>query len=566
MTKGNIGMATKMTGARLFGQILKAYGVTHLFFMDAVLRRALAEMEDTGIQRILGHSEKAVAYMADGYARVSGRPGVCLAQSVGAANLASGMQDPWLGHSAVVAFTGRHVSTMQYRNAYQEVDHQQLYSAVTKFHAKIEALEQMQHVMRQAFREATTGTPRPVHIDMAGYAGDAITHLTGEFEVTADDAHTRFPAFRPAPNPTSVLRAASAIRAAKRPVIIADRGAAISDAGATIAKLGEKIQAPVLATPDAKAILPENHPMFFGTMGLYGRTSGNKIVSEADLVIYCGSNTSDHTTGGYKMPKDGTPIIQIDLDPVEIGRNYSGVIGVQADVRMAVDAITVSCEAARHDEWMAAARKHVEAWRVETEKLRQSDAVPINPGRLCKELSELLPKDAILFADTGFAALWSNTMVWLTHPTQRYFRAAGSLGWAFPAALGGKCGAPDKTVVCFTGDGGFFYHLPELETARRRNIKTITIVNNNQCLAQGLKNLSIAYGNTPEPNRKNECYEFLETDFAQVARAFGCVGLTVEKPQEFRKAFETAMASALPVVIDCKTEFAAQAPMPWVPA
>ena len=559
-------MATKMTGARLFGQILKSYGVSHLFFMDAVLRRALAEMEDTGIQRILGHSEKGVAYMADGYARVSGRPGVCMAQSVGAANLASGMQDPWLGHSPVIAITGRHVSTMQHRNAYQEVDHQPLYGSVTKLHAKVDALEQMQQLMRQAFREATTGTPRPVHLDMAGFTGDAITHLTGEFDVIADEAHTHFPAFRPAPDSSSVLRAVSAIRAAKRPVIIADRGAIISDAGTVIGKLGEKIQAPVLATPDAKHILVENHPMFFGTMGLYGRTGGNKIVSEADLVIYCGSNTSDHTTGNYKMPKDGTAIIQIDLDPVEIGRNYSGVIGVHADVRAAVDAILVNSEVTRRDEWIASARKHIDAWREETEKIRNSDAVPMNPGRLCKELTELLPSNAILFADTGFAALWTNTMVWFNHPAQRYFRAAGSLGWSFPASLGGKCGAPDQPVVCFTGDGGFFYHLPELETARRRNIKTVTIVNNNKCLAQGMKNLSIAYSNTPAPNRKDECYEFLETDFAQIARSFGCFGITVEKPGDFKKAFELAMSSPLPAVIDCKTEFASQAPMPWMPA
>ncbi len=559
-------MAQKMTGARLFGQILKSYGVSHLFFMDAVLRRALAEMEDTGIHRILGHSEKAVAYMADGYARTSGKPGVCMAQSVGAANLAAAMQDPYLGHSPVIAITGRHVNTMQYRNAYQEVDHQPLFSAVTKMHAKIEALEQMQQVMRQAFREATTGTPRPAHLDMAGYAGDAITHLTGEFNVLADEAHTRYPAFRPAPNSTAVLRAVTAIKAASRPIIIADRGATISDAGAAIAKLAEKIQAPVLATPDAKAILLENHPMFFGTMGLYGRSGGNHIVHEADLVIYCGSNTSDHTTGNYKMPKDGTAIIQIDIDPVEIGRNYSGVIGVQADVRTAVDAITGSAEPAKHDAWLAQARAHTEAWRIETEKIRSSDAVPMNPGRLCKELTELLPKDAILFADTGFAALWTNTMVYFNHPAQRYFRAAGSLGWSFPASLGGKCGAPDKPVVCFTGDGGFYYHLPELETARRRKIKTVTIVNNNQCLAQGLKNLGIAYSNTPEPNRKDECFEFLETDFAQIARAFGCFGVVVEKPQDFKKAFEQAMASDLPAVIDCRTEFASQAPMPWVPA
>ncbi len=559
-------MATKMTGARLFGQILKSYGVTHLFFMDAVLRRALAEMEDTGIHRILGHSEKAVAYMADGYARTSGRPGVVLAQSVGAANLAAGMQDPYLGHSPVVAITGRHINTMQYRNAYQEIDHQKLFSAVTKMHAKVESLEQIQQLMRQAFREATTGTPRPVHLDMAGYAGDAITPLIGEFDVAADDAHTRFPAFRPAPDASAVLRAAAAIKASLRPVIVADRGATISDAGAAIAKLAEKIQAPVVATPDAKTILVENHPLFFGTMGLYGRSGGNHIVSEADLVIYCGCNTSDHTTGVYKMPKDGTPIIQIDIDPVEIGRNYSGVIGVQADVRTALDAIAVSAEPARHDAWLAAARAHTAAWAAEAEKYRSSDAVPINPGRLCKELTELLPKDAILFADTGFAALWTNTMVYMNHPAQRYFRAAGSLGWAFPAALGGKCGAPDKPVVCFTGDGGFYYHLPELETARRRKIKTVTIVNNNKSLAQGLKNLTTSYGNTPAPNRMDECYEFVDTDFAQIARAFGCMGLVVDKPGDFKKAFEQAMASELPAVIDCRTEFAAQAPMPWMPS
>jgi len=204
------------------------------------------------------------------------------------------------------------------------------------------------------------------------------------------------------------------------------------------------------------------------------------------------------------MPKDGTPIIQIDIDPVEIGRNYSNVIGVHADVRTAVEAITTAAAPAKHDAWLATAKQHVEAWRTEANKQRNSDAVPMNPGRICRELTELLPKDAILFADTGFAALWTNTMVWFNHPEQRYFRAAGSLGWSFPASLGGKCGAPDKPVFCFTGDGGFYYHLPELETARRRGIKTVTIVNNNQCLAQGLKNLSIAYTGSPEAHRKDQ--------------------------------------------------------------
>src|SRR6185295_8308366 len=236
-------MAEKMTGARLFARMLKAYGVTHVFFMDAILRRALAEMEDVGIKRILGHSEKAVAYMADGYARASGRPGVCMAQSVGAANLASGMQDPYLGHSPVIAFTGRHVPASQYRNAYQEVPHEPLYASVTKWQGRVDELQQIPHVLRQAFREATTGTPRPVHIDMAGYTGDAVTGMEGSFDVVVDEAHTRYPAFRPAPDPAAVQKAAAAIKAAARPVIVAEHTAEICGAKEALVGLAERIQA-----------------------------------------------------------------------------------------------------------------------------------------------------------------------------------------------------------------------------------------------------------------------------------------------------------------------------------
>jgi acetolactate synthase-1/2/3 large subunit len=189
----------------------------------------------------------------------------------------------------------------------------------------------------------------------------------------------------------------------------------------------------------------------------------------------------------------------------------------------------------------------------------------MRPERIARELTEVLPKDAILVADTGYAALWTGTLVYLRHPGQRYIRAAGSLGWSFPASLGAKCAAPGKPVVCFCGDGGFYYHLPELETARRRGIKTVTVVNNNHSLAQGLRNLNIAYEGRDQTH-KGECFEYRDTDFAQVARSFDCFGVTVEKPQDFRKAFESAMASDLPAVIDVKSAFAYQAPMAWVPS
>ncbi|MGZ8229422.1 MAG: thiamine pyrophosphate-binding protein [Burkholderiales bacterium] len=557
-------MAEKMTGARLFARMLEAYGVTHVFFMDAILRRALAEMEDFNITRVLGHSEKAVAYMADGYARVSGKPGVCMAQSVGAANLAAGMQDPYLGHSAVVAITGKHVAPFQHRNAYQEVEHSKLYASVTKFHASIDALEQIPQLMRQAFREATTGTPRPVHLDMAGFTGDAITPLEGAFDVLADEAHTRFPAFRPFPDPEAVRRAAAAIERAARPVIIADRGAVICGAADVLAVLAEKIQCPVVSTLDAKDVMVEDHPLFRGAVGLYGRSCANHVVAEADLVVFAGSNTSDHTTANWKMPAQGMAIVHIDLDPVEIGRNYPNTIGIQSDVRAALEALAAACPPAQRGEWLKRTRGFVDEWRSEAEKACSSDEVPMRPERVCRELNEVLPKDAILVADTGYAALWSGTLVYLRHRTQRYIRAAGSLGWSFPASLGAKCAAPDKPVICFCGDGGFYYHFPELETARRRGIKTVTIVNNNHCLAQGVRNLNIAYGSRDQ-GRKGECFEYRETDFAAIARNFDCAGFTVEKPQDFRKAFEEAMASSLPAVIDCKTAFAVQAPLAWVP-
>jgi acetolactate synthase-1/2/3 large subunit len=558
-------MGQRMTGARMVARMLQAHGVDHVFFMDAILRRALAEMEDCGIRRILGHSEKAVAYMADGYARIAGRPGVCMAQSVGAANLASGLQDPWLGQSAVIALTGRHVAPFQYRNAYQEVEHAPLFAPVTKFSGRADTLEQIPHLLRMAFREATSGTPRPVHLDIAGFTGDALTPLEGEFDIAADEATTRFPAYRPAPDPHAVSRAAGLLGAAQRPVIVADRGVIVSDAREALATLASRLHAPVVSTLDAKHAMTEDHPLFMGFVGLYGRGGANHVVADADLVLYAGSNTSDHTTGNWKLPAAGVPIIQIDLDPSELGRNFPGTLGLLADVRAGLEALALACAPGSRESWIAQARGHADAWRAQAEAAMASTQVPIRPERICRELTALLPEDAILVADTGYAALWTGTLVELRHPGQTYLRAAGSLGWSFPASLGARCAAPDRPVVCFCGDGGFYYHLPELETARRRGLHTVTVVNNNHCLSQGLRNLNIAYEGRDQ-SLKGECYEYEDTDFAAVARAFGCHGETVERPEDFRAAFERAMGCGLPAVIDVKTEFAGQAPMAWMPS
>ena len=280
-------------------------------------------------------------------------------------------------------------------------------------------------------------------------------------------------------------------------------------------------------------------------------------------MIYAGSNTGDHTTANWKMPRPGTAIIQIDLDPVEIGRNYAGVIGIQADVRTTLEALAAASPAAKHDEWLAQSKKHVDEWRAEAEKGRTSDEMPMRPERLAKEVNDVLPKDAILVADTGYAALWSGTLIYLQHATQRYIRAAGSLGWSFPASLGAKCAAPDRPVICFCGDGGFYYHLPELETARRRGINLVVVLNNNGGLAQGQRTINAAYGN--RAGRKEELYAFGKFSFETFAQQFDCFGATVDKASDFAKTFKAALASNKPAVIDVRTEFTAIAPDPWLP-
>jgi acetolactate synthase I/II/III large subunit len=215
-----------ITGARFLAETFKGYGITHVFFVEAILRRTLVEMEALGIRRVLTHSEKAAAYMADGYARVSRRPGLCMAQSVGAANLASGLQDPYLGLSPVIALTGKKPPSAQHRNAYQEISHSPLFDPVTKYNVSVDTVEQLPHLLRQALREATSGAPGPVHLDVGGgYAGEGIEGGKGDMEVVIEKAFTRYPSSRPVPEKESLQEAAHILEEAERPVIVAGGGA-----------------------------------------------------------------------------------------------------------------------------------------------------------------------------------------------------------------------------------------------------------------------------------------------------------------------------------------------------
>jgi acetolactate synthase-1/2/3 large subunit len=288
------------------------------------------------------------------------------------------------------------------------------------------------------------------------------------------------------------------------------------------------------------------------------------VVSEADLVLYIGSSAGDLVTNGWKIPKIGTPVIQIDINPSELGRSYPNAVGIMGDAKLTVRRLKEFLKPGNSTgKWAQYARKIVKEWRDEIEPLRTSSASPIRPERLCKEITDCLPPNGILVVDTGYSAIWTGTMFYLTHPDQKYIRCAGSLGWGFPASLGVKCGAPDRPVVCFTGDGGFWYHLSELETARRNNIKTVTVVNNNSAFRQCLDTINAVYGE--KPSNRDEICKFSDVSFARIAEAVGCIGIRVEDPNDLSGALKKALAANVPAVVEVITGMEYGAPKPWEP-
>ncbi len=558
-------MQQRMTGARFIAESLKGYGVTNVFFVEAILRRSLVEMETLGIRRVLTHSEKAAVYMADGYARVARRPGVCMAQSVGAANLASGLQDPFLGRSPVIAITGRQVPMAQYRHAYQEILHGPLFEPVTKYNVAVDALAQLPHILRQAFREATSGTPGPVHLDLLGYQGQVIEEAEADLEVLIEGPFARIPPYRTPPDATQVAEAMRLLATAERPVFVAGGGVTASQAGSELCALAERLSIPVATSLNGKTVLLDEHPLSVGVVGRYSRWCANQVVFGSDLVVFIGSAAGEMVTLGWKIPRPGTRIVQIDINPAELGRNYPHTLGVLGDAKVALKALLEAAGSGIRPKtaWAAHAQELVRRWRDELAPHRTSGAVPIRPERLCKEVTDCLPSNGILVGDTGFAGIWTGTQVYLTTPGQDYIRCAGSLGWAFPASLGAKCAAPARPVVCFTGDGGMWYHLSELETARRCGISTVTVVNNNRALGQCAVAIRKLYAS--RPGNPGDLFDFERVSFAALAREMGCLGIQVTQPEAIAPAIKQALAEGVPAVVEVITDVNCPAPEPWSP-
>jgi len=416
--------------------------------------------------------------------------------------------------------------------------------------------------VRQAFRVATSGTPGPVHLQFRGNEGQ-IDLDEAELEPLVEERFARVPPFRPEPDLEAALAALRLIEQAERPVIVAGGGAHTSGAGRELVALAEALAVPVATSLNGKDVISGSHPLSVGVVGTYSRESANRVVAQADLVCFIGTETGGMTTNFWKVPKIGVPAVQIDIDPEALGRNYPLKAAVLGDAQKTLACMRQHTNAGTADlrkGWVETARTVCREWQTKYASLLGSDSVPIRPERLCSELTKAAPANAIVVVDTGHAGMWMGGMFDLTGSGQSYLRSAGHLGWAFPAGLGAKCAAPERPVIVFTGDAGFWYHIGEIETAVRWRINTVTIVNNNSSGNQSKRGFDRVYGGK-QTEQALEMWTFTKVNFARVAEDMGAIGIRVEQPGDLAGALKQALAADRPVIIDVVTDIEALAPL-----
>ncbi len=346
------------------------------------------------------------------------------------------------------------------------------------------------------------------------------------------------------------------LRSARRPVLVVGGGARMSGAGAEVIRLAEALQIPLATSLNGKQLVPASHPLSVGVVGTYSRDSANKVVAAADLVCFVGSEAGGMVTNFWTLPQPGTTVVQIDLEAANLGRNYPLAAAVNGDAKVTLQRLLElngDATAPVRAEWLGQVRGICAEWRAEHAPLIESQEAPIRPERLAADLSRLVPGDAAVVVDTGHAGVWMGGYFDISSPEQSYIRSCGHLGWAFPAGLGVKCGAPDRPVVVFTGDAGMWYHIAEIETAVRWKINTVTVVNNNSGGNQTRNGYNQVYENQ-DLERSSELWAFGEVDFAKIAEDMGAVGIRVDKPTDLEPAMERALAADRPVIIDVRTD------------
>lgn len=544
-------MTNQLTGAEAMVRMLQAHGVTDMFglcgdttlpFYDALAR------SDHGIRHFLTRDERHAAYMADGYARVTGKPGVCEGPSGGGATyILPGVVEANESSVPILAITTDVATTSRGKYPLTELDQQALFRPLTKWNTSLDDASRLPAMVRAAFRAMTTGTPGATHLALPF---DTQKAPVDEAEIWADERHRAFPAERKTPDPEAVEEAARLLANAENAIIICGGGPVLSGGEAALAHLANLLQVPVATTVSGQGSISETDPLALGVVGSNGGNPATRAaVDAADVILFVGCRAGSVTTERWRSPGRDKVILHIDSDPMVIGANYSTAVAMNGDARLSLEALGRALAAQPNVRDQNGAARAAAAWKAKLadfEPLANSLDRPIRPEAVMAALMTVLDDDATVVADPGTPCPYFSAHYRWRKPGRRFItnRAHGALGYALAASMGAHVGRPDVKTIAAMGDGSFGFACGEFETMVRYRMPITSIVFSNATYGW------IKAGQNSGFGQRFYNVDFNRTDHAAVARAFGVKSWTVEDPAELKKVLAEAVNHDGPTLVD----------------
>jgi acetolactate synthase-1/2/3 large subunit len=528
-----------MNGAQILCQSLVNEGVEVIFGYPggAVLPLYDALPQYPQLRHILVRHEQGAAHAADGYARATGKAGICFATSgPGACNLVTGIANAHLDSSPVIAITGQVARGFIGKDAFQEIDITGITMPITKHNYLVTRAEDIARIAKEAFHIATTGRPGPVLIDIprdvfteeADFVYPAKASLAGYCPTV--EGH-----------PFQIKKAARLINEAKRPMIIAGRGVIISGAYRELKELAEKAQVPVITTLLGISCFPESHVLSFGMLGMHGMAYANMAVDAADLIIAIGMRFDDRATGKVSGFAPHAQIIHIDIDPAEIGKNIKVTVPIVGDIKNVLCSLNKQIESHTHIDWI----RQIEQWRHEHPSIAIQETEELLPQYVIRKIYEATAGKAVIVTGVGQNQMWSAQHYCYDKPNSFISSGGlGTMGFELPAAIGAKVGRPDDCVWCIAGDGGFQMTVQELATAIQDDIAINIAIINNGYLGMVRQWQELFYG------RRYVATPLSGPDFVKLAEAYRLPALRVRNKAEVTPAIQKAMDHPGPFLID----------------
>lgn len=535
-----------MKGGEAIIKSLQDQGVDVVFgYPGGVLLPLYDVIYDSDLKHILVRHEQCAAHAADGYARASGKVGVCIGTSgPGATNLVTGIATAYMDSSPILAIAGQVSTGLIGNDAFQEVDTLGLTMPITKHNFQAMQADEIPGIIKSSFYIANSGRPGPVAIDLPKDVQEEEFDYKDEFKID-------LPGYKPTQkgHPLQIKKASNLILNSKKPVILAGGGIILSNSSEELMTLSQLINAPVTTTLMGKGSFPEDHPLSLGMLGMHGRKVANMVVDECDCLIVIGCRFSDRTTGDVDKFAEKAKIIHIDVDPAEIGKNIPVDVPIVGDAKIVISSIIKNISKQKKEEEKATSAKwsdYVSDFKVNCIPRISFEDVPLKPQQVIKEIRDSIDYESIVTTDVGQNQMWMAH--YFTSKIPRTFLSSGGLGtmgFGFPAAIGAKVALPESDVVAVCGDGGFLMVCQDLATVKEYDIPVVVCVLDNRYLGMVAQWQKLFYDERMSHTHLGEV-----PDFVKLAESFGVQGERVERPGEMEETLKKALKSGEPTLID----------------